>query len=159
VSLYETLLFLHVLAAFALAAAVVLYTVSIGASLGAARPGEVVQVLRLFRVGDALSGIGLVGTLAFGIALAVQVDGYALWDGWIIAALVLWLAAGGVGGRSSRHYGRTRGRADALVAEGRDGPSPELAAALRAPRALALHVLLVALLVLLLLDMLWKPGA
>ena len=158
-SLYETLLFLHVLAAFALVAAVVLYTCVIVASLDADRPGEVARTLRLVPVGDALSGLGMVGTLAFGIALAIEVDGYELWDGWIIAALVLWFAAGGTGDRSSRHYRRARQRAVALAAEGPDEPSAELAALLRSPTALAVHGLLVVLLLLLLVVMIWKPGA
>jgi uncharacterized membrane protein len=159
VSLYETLLFLHVLAAFFLVAAVVLYTYLIAASLGANRPADVARTLGLVRVGDALSGVGMLGTLAFGIALAIQVDGYELWNGWIIAALVLWLAAGGTGDRSSRHYIRVRRRAEALLAEGRDGPSSELAELVRDPRALAVHGLLVLFLLLLLIDMIWKPGA
>jgi uncharacterized membrane protein len=159
VSLYEWLLFLHVLSAFALVAAVVLYTHLIVASLSVDRPGEVVRTFRMAILGDVLSGIGGLGTLAFGIWLALEVDGYELWDGWIIAAFVLWAAGGGLVDQAARHYRRVSGRAKALLRGGRDEPSPELSASLSSPRALVMHSLGVLLTVLLLLDMIAKPGA
>ena len=44
-----------------------------------------------------LWNVGLVGLLIFGVALAIDIDAYELWDAWIIIAIVLWLAAGGAG--------------------------------------------------------------
>ena len=158
-SLYDWLLFLHVLSAFFLVAGLVLYTYAIVTVRSADRPAAAARSLRLMRVGDPLWAIGAGGTLALGIWLAIDVDGYELWDGWIIAALVLWAAAGGAGDRMAKHYGPTRERAVALAAEGRDELTPELREMLRSPRALALHALTVALVFLLLLDMIWKPGA
>jgi hypothetical protein len=110
-------------------------------------------------LGDVLSGIGGVGTLAFGIWLALEVEGYKLWDGWIIAAFVLWAASGGLIDQAARHYRRVRARATALLREGGDEPRPELKALLTSPRALGMHTVGVLMTVLLLLDMIWKPGA
>jgi hypothetical protein len=40
--------------------------------------------------------LGGLATLVLGIWLAIYVDGYEVWDGWIIAAIVLWLVATGL---------------------------------------------------------------
>ena len=131
-SLYDWLLSLHVLSAFAWVAALVLYTVVIVAGRGLSVPSEVARMFRLTRVGDALIAVGMIGTIVFGIWLAF--DEYEIWDGWIIAALVLWLFAAAVGGRVGKIYNGARDRANALVAEGSDAPSPELNAMLRSQR-------------------------
>ena len=44
--------------------------------------------------------------LLLGIWLALEVDSYELWDGWIIAAIVLWLIASAAGGRLSREVAK-----------------------------------------------------
>jgi uncharacterized membrane protein len=158
-SRYDWLLFLHILSAFALVAALVLYTIVIVAGRKLDVPTDIVRVFRISRVGDVLLPLGMMGVLIFGIWLAIDVDEYQLWDGWIIAALVLWLAAGAVGSRVGKIYDGVRERANALAAEGGDAPSPELATALRSQSGLVLHVVTVAIVILLLLDMLYKPGA
>ncbi|MGH7359581.1 MAG: DUF2269 family protein, partial [Candidatus Rokuibacteriota bacterium] len=132
--LYDWLLSLHVLSAFAWVAALVLYTVVIVAGWGLSVPSDVARMFRVTRVGDALIAVGMIGTIVFGIWLAV--DEYQIWDGWIIAALILWLVAGAVGGQVGKVYNGTRDRAKALVDEGRDAPSPELSAMLRSQRSL-----------------------
>jgi hypothetical protein len=99
----------------------------------------------------------MIGTIVFGIWLAL--DEYEIWDGWIIAALVLWLAAGATGGRGGQHYNGVRDRANALVAEGRTEPSPELTAGLRSSRGLAFHSATILLTLALLVVMIYKPGA
>jgi hypothetical protein len=76
----------------------------------------------------------------FGVWLALDVDGYELWDGWIIAALVLWIvgsAAAGRLGAAVRERGSVRGMDGARAMAG----------------VMALATLL------LLIDMIWKPGA
>jgi uncharacterized membrane protein len=158
VSLYDWLLFLHVLAAFLLVSALVLHSFLIASARNADVPSDFLRNFRLSIIGDALAGIGSIGTLVFGIWLAIQVDAYHVWDGWVIAALVLWAAYGGVGGRASKRYARARDRARALAAEG-DAPSGELKALVRDPRALTLHVVSAGFVLLLLLDMIFKPGA
>jgi uncharacterized membrane protein len=157
VELYDWLLSLHVLSAFAWVAALVVYSVVIAAGWGLSLPSDVVRMFRITRVGDALIAVGMIGTIVFGIWLAI--DEYEIWDGWIIAALVLWLASGAVGGRVGKVYNGARDRANALLAEGRDAPSPELSAMLRSQRGLVLHVVMVLLVLALLVIMIYKPGA
>ena len=82
--MYDWLLFLHVLAAFLLVATVVIFSAF---ALGAAADS------RVLAVGNVLWGVGGLGTLVFGIWLAIYLDGYDLLDGWILAALVLWAGA------------------------------------------------------------------
>jgi uncharacterized membrane protein len=159
VSRYDWLLFLHVLTAFALVAALVLVTFLIVGGRRLDRPSEITRMFRLSRVGDVLFAVGSIGTILFGILLAIDVDEYKVWDGWIIAALVLWAVAMGVGGRTGQYYNAVRARARTLVAEGRDVPNPELNAMLRSPTGLVLHLATFVLVVLLLVDMIYKPGA
>jgi uncharacterized membrane protein len=90
-SLYETLLFLHVLGAFALVAGTIAMA-PFALGLGAAafeRAGSA----RLATTGAILSGVGAVLTLVLGLWL-VQKVGYDLLRFWILGALVLWAFAG-----------------------------------------------------------------
>jgi glycerol uptake facilitator-like aquaporin len=106
-----------------------------------------------------LVAVGSVGVLVFGIWLAIDVNAYHPWDGWIIAALVLWLVMGALGSRTGKVYNAARDRARALAREGPDAPSPELRALIQDRRALWLHVAGLVTVVLLLVDMIFKPGA
>jgi hypothetical protein len=135
VSLYDWLLFLHLLAAFLLVAGVAAYGVIVlgGAAGPAARPVLAGPALAMWNLGG-------VGVLVLGIALAIEGDAYQPWDGWILAAIVLWFVASGAGGPLARGVrdetaGRDRGRARVLFA-----------------------VMAVAT-AMLLLDMVFKPGA
>jgi hypothetical protein len=159
VSRYDWLLFLHMLSAFAVVAAVVLFSVVIVAGRQRDLPSEIARLFRISKVGDVLIGIGSVGVLVFGIWLAIDVDGYELWDGWIIAAFVLWLAMGAVGSREGKVFNAARDRAFELVREGRDAPNPELHALVRSSQGLWLHVTAVVLVLAFLVDMIFKPGA
>ena len=155
--LYDWLLALHVLSAFAWVAALVVYSVTIAASWRLTVPSDAVRVFRVARVGDPLIAIGMLGTIIFGIWLAL--DKYEIWDGWIIAALVLWLVAGALGGRVGKIYNGARDKAKALAAEGGDAPSPELNAMLRSQGGLVMHTILVLVTVAILVVMIYKPGA
>jgi uncharacterized membrane protein len=159
VGLTDWLLALHVLSAFAWIAALVVYTVVIVAGWRLTVPSDVVRMFRVSRVGDALIAVGMLGTIIFGIWLAFDKDGYALWDGWIIAALVLWLVAAAVGGRVGKVYNGARDRAVALVDEGRDAPSSELSAMLRSQRGVVLHAIMILVVLAILVVMIYKPGA
>src|SRR5215207_348165 len=55
---------------------------------------------RVLGVANVLWGVGGLGTLILGIWLALYVDGYEIWDGWIIAAIVLWAIATELGRRA-----------------------------------------------------------
>jgi hypothetical protein len=130
----ETLLFLHVLAAFLLVGGVAIYSAFI---LGA-------PVNRPTRTtGEVLWGVGGLGTLVLGIWLALDIDGYEIWDGWIITAIVLWLLATGAGGQVSRSV-QPRGDDSALAL-----PTAVVAA----------HWARTLLVVALLVVMVYKPGA
>jgi uncharacterized membrane protein len=159
VGLTDWLLALHVLSAFAWIAALVVYSVVIVAGWRLTLPSDVVRMFRVSRVGDALIAVGMLGTIVFGIWLALDVDGYEIWDGWIIAALALWLVAAAVGGRVGKVYNGARDRAVALVDEGRDAPSSELSAMLRSQRGVVLHAIMILVVLAILVVMIYKPGA
>ena len=86
--MYDWLLFLHLVAAFLLAATIVMYS---AVALGAAAPG------RTLFIADRCWDVGGLGTLIFGIWLALNLDQYDFFDGWILGALALWLVATGLG--------------------------------------------------------------
>jgi uncharacterized membrane protein len=159
VSRYDWLLFLHVLAAFSLVAAEVLFSVIILGSRNLDVPSDVARIFRLSRFGEVLVNAGAIGVLVFGIWLAVDVDEYQIWDGWIIAALVLWALFAEVGRRVGKIYNAARDRARALVAENRNEPSAELNAILRSQTGLVLQAASVVIVLLFLIDMVYKPGA
>jgi uncharacterized membrane protein len=159
VSFYDWLLFLHIATAFMLVSAIVLFTYLILGGRSLDVPSDIVRMFRISKVGDVLMAIGSIGVLVFGIWLAIDVDSYELWDGWIIAAIILWLVFGAVGSRIGKIYYPARDRAKALVAEGRDEPNPELNAMLRSQTGLVLHFITVGVALLLLVDMIYKPGA
>ncbi|HTE61481.1 MAG TPA: hypothetical protein VK631_14110 [Solirubrobacteraceae bacterium] len=132
-SLYEWLLFLHILAAFLLVSGLVAYGVLLlGGGGDAASRALGPPALALWNVGG-------LGVLVFGVWLALEVDGYELWDGWIIAAVVLWLVASAAGGR--------------LGAGVREGESVQ-----RIDSARVLLLVMSLATVALLLDMIFKPG-
>ena len=127
---YDWLLFLHVLAAFMLASTVVTHSaVVLGAPAGE----------RAVSVANIMWDIGGLATLVLGIWLAIDVDGYEVWDGWILAAIVLWLVATGLGQDVRRTVG-----AGGDVAAG---------------RAATMHWLRTLTILALLVLMIWKPGA
>lgn len=158
-SFYDWLLALHVLAAGTLVSALVLYSVVIATGWTLALPSEVSRMFRLSRAGDAAFAVGSIGTIVLGIWLAIDADEYQVWDGWVIAALVLWALAMETGRRTGDHYNAARDRARALVAEGRDAPDSELGALVRSSRGLAFHAATLVLVVALLVVMIYKPGA
>ncbi len=132
-SLYEWLLFLHLLAAFALVAGVAAYGVIVFSGTVAARWALASPAVALWNVGG-------LGVIVFGIWLALEVDGYEIWDGWILVAIALWLIASAVGGR----LGRDVREGTTLSDDGRD-------------RVLVAVMMLAT--AALLLDMIVKPGA
>jgi hypothetical protein len=136
-SLYETLLFFHVLGAFALVAGTTaMAPFAMGWGLVAL---ERVGAARLAFVGSILSGIGAVLTLVLGLWLVGNV-GYSFFRFWILGALVLWAVAG-------YSNGQVGGAARELTKGDESGKSV---------RTLWIVDTLAALLLLVL--MIWKPG-
>ncbi|MGH3038464.1 MAG: hypothetical protein ACRDLZ_03530 [Gaiellaceae bacterium] len=111
------------------------------------------------RVGTAAIVVGLVVAIGFGIWLAILRDSFQVWDGWVIAAIVLWSIATVALLRSFVEYARPAEKARALVASGQTGPDAELTALNRTSTGLLLRVLASAAVVLIVIDMIWKPGA
>ena len=60
-------------------------------------PDDTLRLGPVARVGNATIAVGMGGTIILGIYLAFAVDGYAIWDGWILAALVLWAVGATLG--------------------------------------------------------------
>ena len=156
---HDWLLFLHVLSAFALVGAEVLFTFLIFWLWKSDVPGEIARVSDISKLGSVLVGVGSGGVLVFGIILAFEADSYAIWDAWIVAALILWLLFAEVGRRSGKAYDAAGARARSLVAEGRGEPNTELGAMFRSSSALQLHLASLVIIVLFLLDMVFKPWA
>ena len=128
----DWLLFLHVLSAFLLVITVVMYSaVALGGTLGG----------RASFIADRLWDVGGLGTLIFGVWLALKLDQYGIFDGWIIGALVLWFVATGLGETVRK---RLAERGDGTVTTGAVNTMHWL----RTLTVLALLVL-----------MIWKPGA
>ena len=158
-SRYDWLLSLHVLAAFSLVAAYVLYGVMIAWSWRRETPAEMLRLTGISRTGNVLMWIGSIGTLGLGIWLALDVDAYSILDGWILGAIVLWALAMETGRRSGTLYARAGTRAAELSAAGQEGPSTELGEILRDRRALMWQALSSLAVLVLLWDMIYKPGA
>jgi len=124
---YHGLLFFHLIAAFLLAVTIVMYSaVALGATSSP----------RMLFVADRCWDVGGLGTLIFGIWLALDLDQYDFFDGWILLALLLWLVATGLGQSVQRGIG------------GDDIRS-----------VIALHWIRTIVVIGLLVTMIWKPGA
>ena len=154
---YDWVLALHLLSAFAVAASLVLFSVLV---VGGRRMTTLDETRALFRVapiGTALIIGGTLLVLVFGVTLALDSGyrGFHLWDPWIIAGIVLWAALGGIGQRTGAYYTDV----ERLARSSDAGTEAEVLARLRAPTGMNLHVATIAVFLLILLDMIFKPGA
>jgi hypothetical protein len=124
---YDWLLFLHLLSAFLLGVTVVVYSaVAFGATPGG----------RTLFMADRCWDVGGLGTLVLGIWLALHLDQYGFFDGWIIGAIVLWMIATGLG----QSIVRRRAAGETAAND-------------------TMHWLRTIVIVGLLVLMIWKPGA
>jgi uncharacterized membrane protein len=139
VDLYDWLIFLHVLGAFLAVGALTALWALILSSRGAAPIVSPDSAMRFGRSAGILVGVGMVGALVFGIWLAIDVDGYQLWDGWILASLAIWAISGWAGGQSGRAFA-----SDAVGGR-------QAGIRYQAINSVGLFVIL--------LLMMWKPGA
>ena len=149
----------HVLSAFSLVAGSTLFWVLVVVVRRIDTPEDTLRLGPVARVGNATIGIGLGGTIIFGVYLAFAVDGYAIWDGWILAALVLWFVGAALGRRVGEAYMQGPKKALELKEAGETGPNSELLALNRTSRGVLFHALTSAVLLLIIIDMIWKPGA
>jgi uncharacterized membrane protein len=135
VAFYDWLLALHVLSAITVIASLTALWILIIATRPA---GQAITPESAMTYGP-LVGIGMVGTVLLGIWLAIDAEGYQLWDGWILASLILWAVAGWAGGQAGRAFQKdpVAGRQTGIR--------------FQALTSLAVFVILVL--------MIWKPGA
>lgn len=155
----DWILALHVLSAFAYVAGIVIFWVLVVAVRQTDTPDGTIRMEPVVKVGNAAIGVGAGGTIVLGIWLAFSYGGYDIWDGWILAALVLWVAAAATGSRTGSEYAAGMRKAQELSAAGQTGPNPELLQLNRTSRGLAMHSLSSLVVLLILIDMIWKPGA
>jgi hypothetical protein len=153
VSFFDWMVALHLLSAFAAAAALVLFSVLVFSGRRMTTLEETRTLFRVAPIGNALiiAGIGLV--FVFGVILALDSGTFNIWDGWVIAGIVLWALFAGVGQRSGKYYDEVQKLAE------QDGNEAEVLARLRASTGALLHLATVALFILIVLDMIFKPGA
>jgi hypothetical protein len=138
---YDWLLFLHVLSAALLVGGLTYFW----ALVLATRPGRSMfggaVSMSLARPATIAVSVGVAGTLIFGVWLAIYLDEYQVWDGWILAALALWVVGTAAGARSGR----------ALTPVGDVYPNWRQGVLLHAVASLAALIILIL--------MIWKPGA
>jgi len=156
--LNDWILALHLLSAVSLVGAVTIFSIMIAALWRTDDPVAVTSFERLGLIGNVMVGVGLGGTIIFGVWLAISLDAYQLWDGWVIAALVLWVIGTVLGKWTGDGYRETSELASRLASSG-TARSPELSAAMGATRAFWFHVATVVVILLIVVDMIWKPGA
>jgi hypothetical protein len=129
--MYDVLLGLHLLSAAVAFVTIVVFTAW----------GFGVRPIRSdFALADIAWNISGAGLLIFGVWLALYLDEYEIWDGWILGALALFVAASAFGA-----WARTQ--AMAVV----DGASDRQVMTWHWLRTLAIVGILVL--------MIWKPGA
>lgn len=158
VSLYEWLLFLHVASAFAFVASYSAYTVVLLAGRRADRADAALALLRVAGPANVLAWIGATGTVGFGLWLTLQVDGYELWDGWIVGTLGLWLVAEEAIRREDLVFRKAQRAARAALASP-GGRADEARSVLRSRHAVILHLAAGIGLFAMLALMIFKPGA
>lgn len=156
-STFEIALLLHIVAAIAFFAGLVL---AAAASHTAARrldPVEISVLLSLARLGALIVAIGWVAVLALGLWLVelTEREPSEAWLSWSMALLIVALLFGALGGRSQR-------RARKLAAQAADEGAPpveEIIAMLRDPLARAANTIAALASVAILVLMVWRPGA
>ena len=121
---YDWMLALHLLAAFAIASALVLYSVLVFNGRRMESPEQTKFLFRIAPIGTPLIGGGSVLALILGVILAIDSDRYEIWNGWIIAAIVLWALMGAIGERTGTYYTDVQ----KLAEEGGEGAQQEVVA-------------------------------
>ena len=153
----QWLLMLHVTAAFFFVGGSVAAAILNTLAVRAARPSETAYLLRLVRVTLPVIGVGVAGTLIFGIWLWHE-QHFSLGAAWIWISLVLWVLANALGGIGGRHQEKARKLAERLAAAG-DATTDELRALLRDRKGNAISWLAGVATVGILVLMIWRPGS
>lgn len=152
---YSWMLALHLLAAFAIAAALVLFSALVVVGRRAKTFEDTRLLFRIAPVGTPLIGAGSVLALILGIILAIDSDRFEIWNGWIIAGIVLWALLAAVGARTGAYYTAVQ----KLAEGGEDGSEQDVLTRLHARTGALLHLITMLVFLLIVLDMIFKPGA
>jgi hypothetical protein len=150
---------LHLLFAATLVGSLVMTWIVVVAMYSIDTAGATLNLNRVAIVGSGGIVTGLVGVISFGIWLAILRDAFQVWDGWVIGAIVLWAIATVAVLRSFVEYAKPVAKARALIASGEVGPNAELRALNTTSTGLLLRGLASIAVVLIVIDMIWKPGA
>ena len=95
---------MHVLSAFfAVGALAALWGLILG-TRGTAPMLDQRSAMTYGRAAGILVGVGMMGAIIFGVWLAIHEEAYQVWDGWILASLVLWAIGGWAGGQAGRAF-------------------------------------------------------
>jgi hypothetical protein len=159
VSFEDWIFALHLLSAATLVGSLVMSWIVFLPLRSADTPAATLALNRVAMVGAAATAFGLVGAIAFGIWLTILREAFQVWDGWVITAIVLWAVATVALLRAFVESTMPAARARELVASGETERSAELATLNRTPTGLALRGLASLAIVLIVVDMIWKPGA
>jgi hypothetical protein len=145
VSLTDWVISLHLLSAAALVGGLTAVWSLVLATRGGPEgvPGAVPAAIA--RPAAVAVGVGTLGTIIFGVWLAIDLDAYQLWDLWIVASLVLWLVGSALGSRAGAAFEKVAARVPDAVDWRRRG------VLLQAGASVAFLLILVL--------MIWKPGA
>jgi Predicted integral membrane protein (DUF2269) len=159
VSFEDWIFAIHLLSAATLVGALVMSWILTVALRSVDTAGTTLSFDRVAMVGATAIGVGLVGAIAFGIWLAILREAFHPWDGWVIAAIILWCIATAAIVRAVAEYRKPAEKARELIASGQTGPSDELTALNRSSTGLLLRALASVAIVLIVIDMVYKPGA
>src|SRR3954466_5917749 len=122
------MLALHLIAAFAVASSLVLFSVLVFSGRRMTTLDQTRTLFRVAPVGTVLIAVGLTLAFVFGLVLAVDSKRFNIWDPWVIVGILLVIAFGGVGQRSGAYYTTVQEAAEAPNASEAD-----VMARLRAP--------------------------
>jgi len=157
---YQNWIFsLHLLTAATLVGGFVMSWIVVVALYSTTSADETLSFNRVATIANIAIVLGLPGTIALGIWLAILRPEFRPWDGWIIAAIILWAIATAAVLRSFAEYQEPVARSRELVAAGRRGASEELATLNRAFTGLLFRAAGSVAIVLIVIDMIYKPGA
>jgi hypothetical protein len=150
---------IHLLSAATLVGSLVMSWIVVVALRSADTPAATVSLHRVALVATVATVVGLIGAIGFGLWLAILRVDFHPWDGWVIAAIILWSIATAALVRSFVEYAKPVHKATALISAAQTGASAELTALNRTTTGLLLRALASAAIVLIVIDMIWKPGA
>jgi hypothetical protein len=150
---------IHLLFAATLVGSLVMSWIVVVSMRTADTPDATLSLHRVAMVATGASIVGLVGVITLGIWLAILRVDFHPWDGWVIGAIALWIVATIALLRSFVEYAKPVEKARALVTSGQTGSSTELTALNRTSTGFLLRALASAAIVLIVVDMIWKPGA